>query len=97
VHSVAQPHCLARPVAPSELAAVPVNWWEQVENEYWAVDEHGVVGREELWKRRIRKRMLRILDVSGFALNMAAESLRIQLEINWAMHRQLPHRPEWYM
>jgi hypothetical protein len=33
------------------LAAVLVNWWELVENEDWSVDENGVVGGEECWKK----------------------------------------------
>jgi hypothetical protein len=33
------------------LAAMLVNWREQVENEDWAVDEHGVAGGEEFWKK----------------------------------------------
>jgi hypothetical protein len=33
------------------LAAILVNWWEQVGNDYWSVDENGVVGREECWRK----------------------------------------------
>jgi hypothetical protein len=32
------------------LASVLVNWWEQIENENWDVDEGGVVGGEDTWK-----------------------------------------------
>jgi hypothetical protein len=32
------------------LAAVLVNWWEQVENEDWQVDQDGVAGGEDVWK-----------------------------------------------
>jgi hypothetical protein len=32
------------------LAAILVNWWEQVESENWLVDEHGIVGGEDVWK-----------------------------------------------
>jgi hypothetical protein len=32
------------------LAAVLVNWQEQIENESWRVDENGVAGGEDVWK-----------------------------------------------
>jgi hypothetical protein len=47
-------HGICNPFTPSHgtpLAAILVNWWEQIENEWWSVDETGVVGGEELWKR----------------------------------------------
>jgi hypothetical protein len=34
----------------TSLAAVLVNWWEQVENEDWQVDQDGVAGGEDVWK-----------------------------------------------
>jgi hypothetical protein len=33
------------------LAAILVNWWEQVENDSWSVKASGVDGGEELWKK----------------------------------------------
>jgi hypothetical protein len=33
------------------LTPILVNWWEQVENESWPVDENGVAGGEELWRK----------------------------------------------
>lgn len=47
-------HGLCNPFLPAHgtpLAAILVNWWEQIENEDWSVDEHGVAGGEELWKK----------------------------------------------
>jgi hypothetical protein len=47
-------HGICNPFIPGHgtpLAAVLVNWWEQVENEDWGVDENGVVGGEECWKK----------------------------------------------
>ena len=46
-------HGICNPFVPDHstpLAAILVNWWEQVENEDWAVDENGVVGGEDLWR-----------------------------------------------
>jgi len=33
------------------LTAILINWWEQVENDSWRVDENGVAGGDELWKK----------------------------------------------
>jgi len=33
------------------LTAILINWWEQVENDSWRVDETGVAGGDELWKK----------------------------------------------
>lgn len=47
-------HGMCNPFVPGHgtpLAAVLVNWWEQVGNGDWAVDGEGVVGGEELWMR----------------------------------------------
>jgi hypothetical protein len=33
------------------LTPILVNWWEQVEDESWLVDENGVAGGEELWRK----------------------------------------------
>ncbi|KAI4955805.1 hypothetical protein J4E91_000012 [Alternaria rosae] len=33
------------------LIPLLVNWWEQVENDAWGVDENGVAGGDELWKK----------------------------------------------
>ncbi|KAI4653398.1 hypothetical protein J4E93_001164 [Alternaria ventricosa] len=33
------------------LTAILINWWEQVENDSWDVDENGVAGGDELWKK----------------------------------------------
>lgn len=38
------------PAHGTPLAAILANWWEHVENENWHVDEHGVAGREDVWK-----------------------------------------------
>lgn len=47
-------HGMCNPFVPDHgtpLAAILVNWWEQLENSYWTVDEHGVAGGEQLWRR----------------------------------------------
>ncbi|KAI4647021.1 uncharacterized protein J4E78_008993 [Alternaria triticimaculans] len=33
------------------LIPILLNWWEQVENDSWAVDKNGVAGGGELWKK----------------------------------------------
>jgi hypothetical protein len=33
------------------LATILVNWWGQVENADWGIDDGGVVGGEECWKK----------------------------------------------
>jgi hypothetical protein len=39
------------PVHGTPLAAVLVNWWEQVENEDWQVNQNGVAGGEDVWRK----------------------------------------------
>jgi hypothetical protein len=33
------------------LAADLINWWEQVENEDWQVNQDGVAGGEDVWRK----------------------------------------------
>jgi hypothetical protein len=52
--SVLYQHGMCNPFIPGHntpLAAVLVNWWEQIENNYWTIDEHGVAGGEDLWRK----------------------------------------------
>jgi hypothetical protein len=47
-------HGVCNPFMPDHgtpLAAILVNWWEQVENDSWSVNVSGVDGGEELWKK----------------------------------------------
>lgn len=47
-------HGVCNPSMPDHgtpLAAILVNWWEQVENDCWSVNASGVDGGEELWKK----------------------------------------------
>jgi hypothetical protein len=47
-------HGVCNPFMPDHgtpLAAILVNWWEQVENDSWSVNASGVDGGEELWKK----------------------------------------------
>ncbi|KAH7082422.1 hypothetical protein FB567DRAFT_106384 [Paraphoma chrysanthemicola] len=47
-------HGVCNPFMPDHgtpLAAILVNWWEQVENDSWDVNASGVDGGEELWKK----------------------------------------------
>jgi hypothetical protein len=47
-------HGVCNPFMPDHgtpLAAILVNWWEQVENDSWSVNASGVDGGEEPWKK----------------------------------------------
>lgn len=33
------------------LTAILNNWWDQIEDNEWTIDQHGVAGGEELWKK----------------------------------------------
>lgn len=47
-------HGVCNPFMPDHgtpLAAILVNWWEQVENDSWSVNASGVCGGEELWRK----------------------------------------------